>query len=155
MVVILSERSEAIRQLIEPNHLLYLESTSHTTMLKRAHAAYSLPYQGHKESHSLLTVLNRFKGNATYHLNSDVFDFDNVEIPLHSLDPHQFHNLKVKLIENALPMLEKQSLEMASAIIVKDDSDAQSNHLSITVGLINDMQVVLIDLKPKGAKTNE
>jgi hypothetical protein len=97
----------------------------------------------------ITTLLSSIRGGITSLVTSDVFDVTNLEIPLRNMEKHTLARIQNLIIARLLPYLATIAQEEQEAIMIQSSYSSTNPSLTISAGLLNDVQVLLLDIKEK------
>jgi|LGOV01.1.fsa_nt_gb hypothetical protein len=94
----------------------------------------------------LKDMLLEFKGKRNCVINSDVFNVTNQKIKIRNLEKHTLQRILDKVITKSISYLSKVSEEENTDIVIQTEYDGNNSALTVTVGLVGDIQVLLLDI---------
>ena len=91
-------------------------------------------------------ILLEFKGKRNCIINSDVFDAENEKVKVKNLEMHNLKRIMNKVIEKSIPFLSEICVEENREILIQMTYEKHNPALTITVGVVDDVQVLLLDI---------
>ena len=91
-------------------------------------------------------ILLEFKGKRNCIINSDVFDAENLKVKVKNLEIHSMNRIMNKVIEKSIPFLASISRSEGKDILIQTSFEKENPALTITVGIVDDVQVLLLDI---------
>jgi len=91
-------------------------------------------------------ILLEFKGKRNCIINSDIFDVINEKVKVKNLEKHTMKRILDKVIEESVPFLAEISALEGQDVLIQTTYDKENPALTITVGLLDDIQVLLLDI---------
>jgi hypothetical protein len=99
-----------------------------------------------KNAPDIKEILLEFKGKRNCIIYSDVFGVENEKVKVKNLEMHNIKRIMNKVIEKSIPFMSKICAEEESNILIQTIYEKENPALTITVGLMDDVQVLLLDI---------
>jgi hypothetical protein len=135
-----------IEKFVKMNSIIILEVSENTVTLNQYEEQLSLKVQANDTVVSVQEVLAPLTGKRACIINSDVLGVVNEKIKLKRLEKHTLHRVLALTLEAYLPYLSKIAKDEDSNILIQTHYEIDNPALTITAGLIDDIQVVLLDV---------
>jgi hypothetical protein len=135
-----------IEKFIKMNSIIILEVSEDTATLKQYEEKLSMKVKANDTLTSIEEVLAPLTGKRACIINSDVLGVVNEKIKLKRLEQHTLHKVLALTLEAYLPYLAKIVKDEDSNILIQTHYESDNPALTITAGLIDDIQVVLLDV---------
>lgn len=94
-------------------------------------------------------LLQETKGDVEVSISSDVFDEESLNYKIRNMEPHTLIRLQNNLLDGVLPFLATQSWKTGNTIMIQSQYDANEPSLLISAGFLDDLPVVLMQIKKK------
>jgi len=135
-----------IEKFIKLNSIIILEVSEKAVILKQYEEKIDLTLQDSDTPVSIQEILTPLIGTQVCIINSDVLGVVNEKIKLKRLEKHTLHKVLALTLEAYLPYLAKIAKDENSNILIQTFYESDNPALTITAGLIDDIQVVLLDV---------
>lgn len=103
----------------------------------------------HKE---LREILKDFNGDIRVLVSSDLFDLFNDELLCQKLTPEVANKLQNIVLINILPYIATIAKQEDSSILIQSTYSNKNQSLTMSIGLMDDMQILLLDIHEKEEK---
>ncbi|MCF7926307.1 MAG: hypothetical protein K9L74_01855 [Candidatus Izimaplasma sp.] len=97
----------------------------------------------------ITTLLSSIKGGITTLVTSDIFDVTNLEFPIRSMEKHTLARVQDLIVQGVIPYLATVAQEEQEAIMIQSSFSSNNPSLTISAGLLNDVQILLLDIHKK------
>ncbi len=134
------------------NRNMVLEVDKEEVCIKAYRPYTRLPFRPEKETGDIEAVLASFHGKHACIINSDVYQATDKRIMTKRLEPHQLKRMADAVLQDAIPFLSRVSSEENMPILIQTHHEPSIPEMTITAGLIEDMQVVLFTIRYEHAK---
>ena len=91
-------------------------------------------------------ILSEFKGKRNCIINSDVFNVINEKVKVKNLEKHTLKRILDKVVEESVTFLAEISALEGQDVLIQTTYDKENPALTITVGLLDDIPVLLLDI---------
>ena len=135
-----------LEKFIKLNSIIILEVNGSEVTLKQYEESLVLKMNDQPLLPSIEEVLEPLVGKRACIINSDILGIENQKIKLKSLEKHVLHRLLGLTLTSTIPYLAHIANEEGSSILLQSHYDPDSPALSITAGLVDDIQVLLLDI---------
>lgn len=115
-------------------------------IVKRFNKDYYFDYNPTEELIDIYGVLEEFKGKRVCLMSSDVLNIFNKKVKIRNLEKHNLVRISNKVITEYLPYLVGIADNENTGILVQTEFDTNNPSLLITAGLLDDVQVILLEL---------
>jgi len=137
------------------NRNMVLEVDKEEICIKAYRPYTRMPFRPKKEPGEIEVVLAPFRGKHRSVINSDVYQATDKKIMTKRLEPHLLKRMADAVLNDAIPFLSKVSAEEKMPILIQTHHEPSIPEMTITAGLIEDMQVVLFTIRYADAKKEE
>jgi len=91
-------------------------------------------------------ILSEFKGKRNCIINSDVFNVINEKVKVKNLEKHTLKRILDKVVEESVTFLAEISALEGQDVLIQTTYNKENPALTITAGLLDDIQVLLLDI---------
>lgn len=135
---------------IELGGVMLLEVVDGSTLLKVQGDVIRLQYIEAENFTDLETILKEESGNVKYVVDSDVMDVYQTVIGLKSLTKEVANKIQNRVLEELIPYIATIAKKENSSVLIQSSYSGKNPSLTIGIGILNDLQVVLLNIREKG-----
>ena len=115
-------------------------------LVTRFNNVYYFDYKNQMEPPDMIGALEEFKGKRVCLMSSDVVDVFNRKIKIKNLEKHNLVRISNKVITEYLHYLVGIADKENTGVLIQTQFDTNNPSLLITAGLLDDVQVILLEL---------
>lgn len=97
----------------------------------------------------ITTLLSSIRGSITTLVTSDIFDVTSMEFSIRNMEKHILARVQDTVIKGVLPYLATLAQQEQEAIMIQSSYSSTNPSLTISAGLLNDVQIILLDIHKK------
>lgn len=131
---------------ISLNTTMVVRVTDHKIILRVYEEKLEIAFRKCKDIPKLEDVLQIFKGKRACIINSDITGETNKKIKVKVLEKHVVSRIQKEVLAAYLPHLATIAESEDSEVLIQSSYTDDNPRLTITAGLIDDIQVILLDI---------
>ena len=137
----------SIENFIKPNTAIRLEAKNEIVKLTQYEKSLELRLNKSPIDIDIDNVLENSKGPVSCVLNSDILGLSDKIFKLKRLEIHTMHRLLTQIIKSSIPLLSEIAQREKKEIMIQSTINNLTPSLTISAGIIDDIQVLLLDLR--------
>jgi len=137
---------ELLNSVLTLNSTVVLRVQEHKIILKVYQDNIVVPFNSFVSATDINDVLVRYKGKRVAIINSDVLGVTDMKVKIKMLEKHLIARIQKDVLNTYIPYLAIIGNQENTEILIQSSYDTSKHQLTITAGLVNDVQVLLFDI---------
>ncbi len=137
---------EKLNEIVTLNSSIVIGVEDHIISVQVYDNGIEIPYKPNIEQKSIQELLLPYKGKRVAIINSDVLGIVNQKIKVKELEKHIVTRIQLDVLNEYLPYLAKIAKEEENQILIQSTYNLDNPELTLTAGILDDIQVVLFDI---------